>query len=651
MRAAALLDTDPAAAAREAEAILDAAPGHAAALLLLGTARRSSGHLEAAADTLGALAATQPESAVMQLELARTLGAQGDRPGAERALRRALELQGELAQAWRELSVLRAAAGDSAECDRAWARYAALSDDDAHLAEAAAALAQGRLTHAEALLEPIRARAPQDVAALRLAAEVAAAREDYPRAEQLLTQCLGLAPGYSRARLELVRVYDEQQKAADMLPLLERLLVLDPANSLYRTLQASAHAMLGQHEQALAILEAQLAADPRAEWLWLHYGHLLRGAGRTADAVAAYRRAAALRAQFGEAWFSLANLKTMRFSAADLAAMRAQLARSDLKDTDRLQFEFALGKALEDEADYEQSFGHYARGNALRRAAVRYDAEAASSLMQRTQRLFTREFLEARRGSGDPAPDPIFILGMPRSGSTLLEQILATHSQVEGTRELFDVRGIALGLGLREDTDAAPAYPQSIAQLTRAQLAACGARYLSLTRPVRHSGRPHFIDKMPLNFLHVGLIHLMLPNARIIDVRRAPLACCFANFKQHFQRGGFFSYDQAELGRYYRDYAALMAHFERVLPGRVLRVDYERLVTDLEGEVRRVLQYCGLPFEAQCLRFYENRRVVQTPSSEQVRRPVYAEGLNQWRHFEPWLGPLKQALGELAADP
>ena len=272
--------------------------------------------------------------------------------------------------------------------------------------------------------------------------------------------------------------------------------------------------------------------------------------------------------------------------------------------------------------------------------------------MQRTQALYTREFFAARAGWGCPSPEPIFIVGLPRAGSTLLEQVLASHSQVEGTRELTDVLGFALELGDRdEEPGKPPTYPQSVARLTRAECAALGERYLAQTRAHRLLGRPHFIDKMGSNFRHLGLIHLMLPNARIIDARRAPLGCCFANFKQHFHRGLWFTYSLEDLGRYYREYVNIMAHFDAVLPGRIYRVCYEDVVQDLEGEVRRLLDHCALPFEEQCLRFHETRRIVATVSSEQVRQPLYTEGVAQWRNFEPWLGPLKEALGELAVTP
>jgi tetratricopeptide (TPR) repeat protein len=387
---------------------------------------------------------------------------------------------------------------------------------------------------------------------------------------------------------------------------------------------------------------------PRSEGVWLNYGHVQRAAGRYREAIDAYRKCLELQPACGDAWMALADLKTYRFSADEVAALQIEVAREGLRNEERSRLQFALGKALEDLGNFAAAFEHYASGNALRRAVVPYQSANSTRFVQRTQTYCTREFFAARAGWGCPSPDPVFIVGLPRAGSTLLEQILASHSQVEGTRELTDVLRFALDLGDREAPGKPAIYPQSLARLTRAQAAALGEGYLAQTRAHRVLGRPRFIDKMGANFLHVGLIHLMLPNARIIDARRCALGCCFANFKQHFQGGAWFSYSLEDLGHYYRDYVSLMAHYDAVLPGRIHRVCYEDLVRDLEGEVRRLLDYCGLPFEAQCLRFHETRRSVQTVSSEQVRQPLYSEGIDHWRNFEPWLDPLKRALGDLA---
>ncbi|HEV2284722.1 MAG TPA: sulfotransferase, partial [Steroidobacteraceae bacterium] len=533
----------------------------------------------------------------------------------------------DLAEGWRELSLLHAARGDALACDSAYARFEALAPESARLEEAVAALAEQRYDSAEELLRQALARTPHDPLALRLLAKVARARENYPEAERLLRQCLQFAPGYSRARLDLLGVLHEQQKGEPMLPLVERLLARDPGNEDYRTVQAIAWTLLGETGRALTVLETLTREFPQSEVVWLNYGHTLRTAGRGAEAIAAYRRCSALKPGFGSAWMALANLKTFRFTPQDVEAMRRELAREQLPEEERSQFEFALAKALEDAGEYRDSFAHYARANSLRRAVVNYRGEVLTHFVERTRTLYTREFFAAHAGCGSPAPDPIFVVGLPRAGSTLVEQILASHSQVEGTRELTDVTQIAVELGDRDEESSA--YPQSVAALTHGQLTALGERYLAQTRAHRLLGRARFVDKMGSNFLHLGLIHLMLPNARIIDVRRAPLACCFANFKQHFHRGAWFTYSLEDLGRYYRDYLTLMAHFDAVLPGRVYRLSYEALVGDLEGEVRGLLGHCGLPFEEQCLRFHETERSVQTVSSEQVRRPLYTEALGE----------------------
>jgi tetratricopeptide (TPR) repeat protein len=649
IRVAALLESDPATAAGEAAQILRAHPGHAAALLLLGTAHRACGDAQAAAAEFAELAAAQPDSPVIRLELGRALRAAGRDSEALAALERAVELAPDLAEAWRELSMLHAARGDTAACDAAYAHFDRLAPEGAGLTEAAAALANERLAAAEKLLQRALARSPQDVAALRMLAQVANEREDFSLAESLLEKCLRLAPGYSRARRDLAQVLQKRMKGEPMLPLLERLLALEPDNQRYHILQAAAYSLLGRSERATQILEALVRGFPGNEVAWLNYGHALRAAGRQRQAIDAYRKCTELKPGFGNAWMALANLKTFRFTPGDVAAMQEQLTREELLNDDRSQFEFSLGKAREDAGEFAASFEHYARGNALRRAVVHYQGESGTRLVQRTQALYTRGFFAARAGWGCQSQEPIFIVGLPRAGSTLLEQILASHSQVEGTRELTDVLQFALELGDREEEPGKPPiYPQSVARLTREELAALGERYLAQTRAHRLLGRPHFIDKMGSNFLHVGLIQLMLPNARIIDARRSALGCCFANFKQHFQRGLWFSYSLEDLARYYREYVSLMTHFDTALPGRVYRVCYEDVVRDLEGEVRRLLDYLGLPFEEQCLRFHETRRTVATVSSEQVRQPLYKEGVVQWRKFEPWLGPLKEALGDLA---
>ncbi|MGB7905770.1 MAG: sulfotransferase, partial [Steroidobacteraceae bacterium] len=441
------------------------------------------------------------------------------------------------------------------------------------------------------------------------------------------------------ARHSYALVLHEQNRTDTALAEVERLLAADPRNPVYLNLQANVLGRGGDHVRAIDTFAAVLADYPSNPRIWMAYGDALKTAGRTDDGIAAYRRSLQLAPGFGEAWWSLANLKTFRFSPTDVEAMQAQLARAGAAEDDRLHLHFALGKALEDAGQYARSFAHYADGNRIRRAGIVYDAGATTEFVRRSRALFAPEFVARRRGWGCDADDPIFIVGLPRSGSTLVEQILASHPAIEGTGELPEVAGIARSLAAR-----AP-YPEVLAGLDAGEFRSLGERYLRETRLHRKAGVPRFIDKMPNNWLHAGLIHLMLPNARIVDVRRDPMGCCWSCFRQHFARGQHYTYSLEDLGRYYRDYVELMAHVDTVLPGRVHRVLYERLVEDTDAEVRRLLEHCGLPFDAACLRFHESPRSVATASSEQVRRPIYREALEQWRHYEPWLDPLRLALG------
>ncbi|HSE11369.1 MAG TPA: sulfotransferase, partial [Rudaea sp.] len=444
-------------------------------------------------------------------------------------------------------------------------------------------------------------------------------------------------------------VLNRVNKAQEAIVELERLLRDDPANPAYRNLKAVALCHTGDYETAIDIYDELTRTYPAQAPIWLSLGHASKTAGQTERAIVAYRKCIELDPDFGEAHWSLANLKTFRFDEAHIEAMRRALARQDLKQEHRICIEFALGKALEDRADYAESFAHYAIGNTLRLEQIPYSANDTSARLQRARETYSTDFFRQRAGSGCDAPDPIFIIGMPRAGSTLVEQILASHSAVEGTMELPEITSITRDLR-RAAADKHPgAYHDALARMSGDELRELGEQYIERTRIHRKLGRPLFIDKMPNNFAHVGLIHLTLPNAKIIDVRRHPLACGFSCFKQHFARGQNFTYGLENVGRYYRDYVGLMAHFDSVLPGRIHRVIYEDLVENTEHEVRRLLDYCGLPFEDACLRFFENDRPVRTASSEQVRQPIYTAGVDHWQHYEPWLGPLKSALGPALA--
>jgi len=535
--------------------------------------------------------------------------------------------------------------GNGGASDAALARQLKASAQNPRLRLAAIAMNRNDIPQAEQLLKAHLYEVPTDVPAIRMLAEVAArlGRED--DALKLLERCLELAPGFAPARYNLAIVLHRRNEPARALAEVERLLAADPRNPGYRNLVAVILSRVGEYERSSRMYAELLKEYPRNAKVWLSYGHVLKTEGRQDESIAAYQRAITHDPAFGEAYWSLANLKTFRFSDADLAAMLAGVSDPSVDEVNRVHLHFALGKAYEDASDYAASFEHYAKGNALHRARNPYDADANTRRIERFKSVFTREFFAARAGCGCPATSPIFIVGMPRAGSTLLEQILSSHSAVEGTTELPEMITMARELrGLAESEDIG-AYAEVLTTMSADALRGLGERYLERTRVHRKTDRPHFIDKMPNNFLHVAMIRLALPNAKIIDARRHPMACCFSNFKQHYARGQRFSYDLTDMGRFYRDYVMLMAHYDDALPGRIHRVFYEQIVEDTEAEVRRLLDYCGLPFEAACLRFFETERPVRTASSEQVRQPIYRDALEQWRHYEGWLDPLKRALG------
>ena len=502
------------------------------------------------------------------------------------------------------------------------------------LIEAAAALHADRLDVAERILKPHLKEDPFDVRAIRMLAELAARIGRLKDSETLLRRALEIAPGFTPARTNLAMVLGRLGRAAEALDLMDEVFRAEPDALGHLNLKAATLGRLGDFEEALEIYEEVLSRAPKQPRVLLSYGHMLKTVGRLDDAVQAYRKALEFKPELGEAWWSLANLKTVKFDGADIEAMESALGGAGLKDDDRFHIQFALGKAFHDLGRSNDAFRRYSEGNALRRNYHPFNAEHLTTLVDRSIEVFGRELLSAPGGCD--APDPIFILGMPRAGSTLVEQILSSHSLVEGTSELADMPAIARGRGK---------YPASVAEMSSDERVAAGQEYLKRTAVQRRTDRPFFIDKLPNNWMFAPFIHMVLPKAKIIDARRHPLGCCVSNFRQHFARGQDFTYDLSDLGRYYSDYVRLMAHMDNVLPGRVHRVIYERMVDDTEAEVRRLLDYCGLDFEPQVLEFYKTERAVRTPSSEQVRQPIYRDATDEWRAYERYLEPLKDALG------
>jgi len=505
------------------------------------------------------------------------------------------------------------------------------------LAKAAAAFDANDVPGAERLVRERLQQAPDDVAALRLLAAIAARSGHDAPAEHLLRRALALAPGFVPARQDLARLLYRRDRYAEALAEFDRLIATDPAHVGARNLKASILDRTGEHDAAIALYRALLAEDPGRARVWMTLGHVFKALGRIDEAVDAYRQSLVAAPALGESWWGLANLKSFRFTAADVAAIEALLAGDAPSPDDRLHLGFALGKAREDGGDDAAAFAAYAAANRLRRAAVPHDPAILPDLIARSAAAFTPDVIARHAQAGDPAPDPIFVVGLPRSGSTLVEQILASHPAVEATMELPDLPRLA---GTIRD------YPAAMATLADRDLRALGARYLASTRIQRKTNRPFFVDKLPANFMFVGLIRLILPNAKIVDVRRHPLGCGVSLFRQHFATGHAFAYDLAEIGRHYADYGRLMALWDARFPGAVHRLIYEDLVADMDGEVRRLLDYLGLPFNPACLRFHETARAVRTPSAEQVRRPLNGDGLDQWRRYAPWLAPLEAALGD-----
>ncbi len=566
-------------------------------------------------------------------------------PEAIEAFARAVELNPALPGSWRMLASLYRMTGKPAESAVAAQHVAKLEALAPEVVTARSMLADGNLREAEDLVRGYLRRVPADFEAMRVLAQIAHQNEFSKDAALLLEAVLAAKPDYRPARHDYVLALMAMHRHKDAREQIGILIAAEPDNLAYRMTLASILVGQGSTEEAVVLYRELLRSRPGDPELHLSLGHALKTLGERREAERAYAEAARLRANFGDAYWSLANLKTYRFTDGELARMREQVDAPRTAPVDRYHLCFALGKALEDRGEYEESFRFYARGNALKKAESAFNLDALERTLSRQIGLCTREFFGERRGFGCPDPSPVFIVGLPRAGSTLLEQILASHSKVEGTMELAEIPRIASTLDLHAS---GARYPGALAHLSGDEFRGLGEAYLRDTRHYRTRNTPFFIDKMPNNFRHVSLIHLMLPNAKIIDARREAMACCFGNFKQLFASGQQFTYSLDDLARYYAMYVRIMEHWDQALPGRVLRVQHEDVIEDLEGSVRRMLDFCGLEFEPACVEFHKSGRRVHTASSEQVRRPISRDGVDQWRNFEPWLGGLRAALGPLA---
>ena len=630
------------AAADLCAAALDAAPDNIDLLTLHGVALLDCRKPELAETPLRRAVSLAPRFARARENLGQALLQLGRPDEAVEQLQHAAELEPQSDTVRMQLAHALARTGDAERADAVYEEAFGLAPDKGKLAAAGEHLRLGRFAECRRICAELLDANADDVNALRLLAKVAGEEGRWPKAGRLLHRVLELAPDFHDARLDLASVYKQVDQLDDAVACTADAVTRIPGSPFAHYMHASMLAICARHEEALAAYQRAIELRPFYPAAHIGMGHLLKTLGRTDDGIAAYRTAIEQRPNFGEVYWSLANLKTFRFSAAEVADMEQRLTDPSLDDDSRVHFQFTLGKACEDQGSFARSFEYYAQAAATQRMRISYDPVETEVIHDRICSVFDAEFLAAHAGQGCADPAPIFIVGLPRSGSTLIEQILASHSQVEGTAELPDVARI---IGALANQNAAESYPEAARRLDAAGWQELGRAYLERTQRHRH-GLPFFTDKMPNNFAAIGLIHLMLPQAKIIDARRHPLDSCFGTFKQHFARGQTFSYDLVEIGEFYLEYRRMMRHWQQVLPGLVLEVRYENVVADQEAQTRRLLEYCGLPWEDACLRFYETQRAVRTASSEQVRQPIYSTSVNHWRNFRDQLAPLIEVLGD-----
>ncbi|MGB1905156.1 MAG: tetratricopeptide repeat-containing sulfotransferase family protein [Pseudomonadales bacterium] len=630
-------------ALEQVDAILAVHPRDAKSTYLRAVILRQLGRHSEAVTLLEALVKGTQSVPVIYQELGYALHAAGRVDDAISALRTAVKLDPKLSGSWRLLGESLHSEGEAEEA--AHAIRQALATTHAHPAviKAIDLVQQERFGMAEGICRDYLKRNPTDVAVIRLLAEIGVRLGIKGDPEILLEDCLLLAPDFHLARNTYASALSEAQKYEQALSEIQYLERVDPQNFSHSILAASIEVMVGDYEAAIERYRVLTARFPLHAQLHNSHGHALKTVGRQTEAIASYRRAIEAKPDLGETYWNLANLKTFRFEDEEVAQMEQIIASDETTNSDYFHLCFALGKALEDRMAFDASFKYYALGNNRKKEQEGYQASQTTEETNKLISSCTADKLRDAGAPGDPSPDPIFIVGLPRSGSTLLEQILASHSQVDGTSELREMIAIARRLGGKRNRDDVSLYPEILFDLTPKECRDLGAEYLERTH-IQRQGAPYFIDKMPNNFQHVALIHRILPNAKIIDARRHPMATCFSGYKQLFAAGQAFTYGQTNIAQYYSDYARLMAHWDEVLPGKVLRVKYENVITSVDTEVRRILDYCGLPFEAGCLSFHETQRAVRTASSEQVRKPIYTDAVEQWRHFEAHLGPMRTNL-------
>ena len=632
---------EPQLARQQANEILRHHPEEMNSHLVVAAAIRAEGDNNQALQLLQELVRRAPDFALAQQELGFAYAEAGEPVHAIEALKKAVEIESKLPACWKLMMELYLAEEDDASAAEASIQFLLATSQEPMLVRAVQLVKAGKIGPAERLARDFIKEHPTDVIAIRLLADIGTRVGVLDEAQKLLERCLGLDPGFDLARLNYANVLKKRENLELALEQIDRLLKKDPKRFGFLVTRAGILIQMGDFDRAVPAYQYLVDNFPPRPKITLGYGHSLKTIGRLDDAIQAYRKTIEQQPSFGDAYWSLANLKTFRFEDGDMDSMRAELEKDDCNQEDYFHLCFALGKAYQDRKQFDESYHYYKLGNDLKKNHERYDADVMSKAMSSAKEVCRGKFLTA--DAGCPAPDPIFIVGLPRSGSTLLEQILASHSKVDGTKELIHILAIVRRLsGKRKRTDESR-YPHILKELSAGDRRAFGEEYLEKSA-IQRGSAPHFVDKAPNNFLHIGLINMILPNAKIIDARRHPMGACFSGYTQLFAKGQAFTYGLNNIGRYYCDYVSIMDHWDDVLPGKVLRVEYEDVVDDTENQIRRILDYCELPFEQNCLEFYRTDRAIRTPSSEQVRQPIYRGGLDMWRNYEPHLDKLKESL-------
>ena len=638
------------AAAVIVQAMLALDPADQDALYIAAVAARYLGQYETAGDHLRALKQVAPEYGRAFQEEGHLLQAMGELTRALTAYQTATRYNPALVASWQAQADVLKANGQPAKSDLALAQLQRVKALPRELVAVTNHIHEGRILRAEEIVRAFLQKHPHHIEGMRLLADIGSRLGVHEDADFLLETAIELDPENIQLRIDHIQVLRKRQKYAQALAQAKALRARDPESPVFQSLFAIESMQAGDYETALKAFDEVLTKLPNDPSTLTSRGHALKTYGRSANAISSYQAALQADPCNGDAWYALANLKTYRFSDDEVQHMQSAQQSQDLSFMSRVHIAFALGKAFEDRREYQAAFENYRTGNALKQKQTRYTTDHMQSEFDAQKTYCSEDVLKAQGGKGSAAPDPIFIVGLPRAGSTLIEQILASHSQVDGTLELPNILSLAHRLRGRKLVSDRDRYPRVLADLSSDELRAMGEDYIEQTR-IHRQGAAFFTDKMPNNFRHIGLIHLILPNAKIIDARRAPLDCCWSGYKQLFAEGQEFTYGLEEIGHYYRGYVDLMDHWDAVLPeGRVLRVQHEHVLGDLDGQVRRLLDYCDLPFERACVEFHKTDRAVRTASSEQVRQPINRSGQDQWMPFEPFLDPLKQALGAVLSD-